>query len=79
MQQFHANMAAIQNVLCNICWECFPSISSDIPGLCNRCRADSDVPKLYSAANNMDPGQVPPELSVSYLDVINVLSLSVPF
>ena len=25
-----------------------------------------NIPKLYSTQNNMDPGPVPPELTVSY-------------
>ena len=29
---------------------------------CNRCSRDKREPKLHSAANNMDPGPVPPAL-----------------
>ena len=31
---------------------------------CNRCASDKGVPKLYSSANNMYPGVVPPQLQV---------------
>ena len=30
--------------------------------VCSRCSRDKQEPKLYSAANNMDPGSVPPAL-----------------
>ena len=36
-------------------------------GVCTRCRADSRTLKIYSAGNNMVPGPVPSELSVSFL------------
>ena len=47
----------------------------EIPGLtvaivsphcteCVRCRRDKHIPKVYSTANNMNPGPVPPELVV---------------
>ena len=31
---------------------------------CARCGRDKRIPKLYSAANNMIPGPVPPQLQV---------------
>ena len=37
----------------------------DTAGVCIHCRNDTEVPGLYSPANNMDPGRVPPELCVS--------------
>lgn len=69
MQQFHSTMSALQNVLCQICLERFLSSSTTVPTICNRCRADSELPKLYSVDNNMDPGPLPPELCVSYINV----------
>ena len=32
---------------------------------CLRCAHDKHTPKMYSSANNMNPGSVPPELVVS--------------
>ena len=34
---------------------------------CSRCGRDKRIPKLYSPANNMDPGPVPPQLQVTSL------------
>ena len=31
---------------------------------CQRCSRDKHIPKLYSSANNMDPGPIPSELQV---------------
>ena len=55
----------LEAALCVVCLECFPTIKISKAGACNRCGADSRVPKLYSARNNMDPGPLPPELCVS--------------
>ena len=49
---------------CSVCLENFPSTSIIDISTCRRCHNDSHVPKLYSAANIMDPG---PELIVSYV------------
>ncbi len=65
MQQFHTTLTALANVLCDVCLERYPCIKADVTGVCNRCRVDSEVPKLYSVTNNMDPSAVPPELRVS--------------
>jgi len=35
------------------------------------CHLDTDVPKLFSAENNMDPGAAPSELYVTYIRFIN--------
>ena len=40
------------------------SVSSDKTE-CLRCACDKYNPKIYSSANNMDPGSVPSELVVS--------------
>ena len=34
---------------------------------CRRCNQDKHIPKLYSAANNMNPGTVPIQLQVNHL------------
>ena len=65
MRHFHNDMATLQSVKCSICFEQFPSISINDIGSCKRCNNDKHIPKLFSAANNMDPGIVPPELVVS--------------
>ena len=67
LQQFHATLATLANVQCDVCLERFPSVKADVSGVCNRCCGDPGEIKLYSAANNMDPGVVPPELSVSHI------------
>ena len=33
-----------------------------VDGICKKCRQDKNLIKMYSAANFMDPGTVPPEL-----------------
>ena len=66
IKEFHRKLFAIEAVLCCVCLERFPTIETDDGGVCTRCRADSKTPKIYSAGNNMDPGPVPPELSVSF-------------
>ena len=77
MREFHTSLVTLQNSLCNVCLECFPSIKTNDSGVCNRCQADKEVPVLYSGANNMDPGPVPPELSVSiYFIHIVMLKIS---
>ena len=59
MLNFHMSISTIEVPLCLTCLESFPglTVSSDE---CNRCHRDSSFsPKLYSHANNMDPGEVP--------------------
>jgi len=65
MQEFHGRLAALENRICSICLERNDFSTTNHAGACSRCHNDSLQPKLYSNANNMDPGQVPPELSVS--------------
>lgn len=50
---------------CSICLEQFPNLKIDSSGSCKRCSSDKYIPKVYSALNNMHPGSVPSELSVS--------------
>ena len=71
MTKFHNNrLSSLQARRCTVCIERFPSIYVDTTSICKRCCNDKHVPKLYSADNNMDPGPVPPELTVS-VDVMN--------
>ena len=61
--KFHQSLIEIEEPLCLTCLESFPglTVSSDE---CTRCRRDDSTPKLYSDANNMNPGEVPPHLQV---------------
>ena len=34
LQQFHSNLATLENVMCNTCLEQFPCITTDVTGLC---------------------------------------------
>lgn len=72
IQGFHTMLSDLQNTLCNICKERFPTIRTNELGVCHRCLADSQVPKLFSVENNMDPGSVPAELCVSCIFVLIV-------
>ena len=65
MQNFHLCISSIEVPTCTTCSEGFPGLTM-CSGLneCSRCHRDSSAPKLYSCANNMDPGNVPPELQV---------------
>jgi len=65
MREFHTSLLSLQCSCCSICIERFSSISVDAMNICSRCNNDKHVPKIYSADNNMDPGPVPMELTVS--------------
>ena len=72
IQGFHRILSDLQNVLCNICKEHFPTISTDELGVCHWCLVDSKVPKLFSAENNINPGSVPAEFCVNCIFVLIV-------
>ena len=63
--EFHNDLESLKPVRCSTCLERFPSISFNNMDCCKRCHNDNHVPKQFFAANNMDPGSVPPELEVS--------------
>ena len=65
MSKFHADMASIEVFRCMTCSEAFPGLRLHSRE-CQRCSRDKHIPKLYSSANNMDPGPVPPQLQVSF-------------
>ena len=67
IKQFYTKLFAIESGRCTICLERFPTVKTDNSSVCTRCRADTKIPKAYSIGNNMDPGPLPPELSVSKL------------
>ena len=65
MRGFHQEMATIETPICTTCKECFPGMKVNAKkSECQRCARDKHVPKLFSADNNMHPGEVPPELQV---------------
>ena len=78
MKKFHSRLAALQMARCATCLETFPgrrtSLSND-EAVCVRCLRDEPVPKMYSAENNMNPGTVPPELTVSVTHLWCIISL----
>ena len=66
MTEFHEHMDSLQSAKCDVCLEQFPNLRLDTQQSCRRCATDKHVPKLFSSQNNMNPGVVPPELTVSY-------------
>ena len=54
---FHDKMSSLSFTHCICCNESFPSVKlTSSASVCSRCSRDKQEPKLYSAANNMDPG-----------------------
>lgn len=71
MSKFHSDLLSLQVAQCDTaCSETSPGLdinpvsSNTSHTECKCCNQDKHIPKLYSAANNMDPGHVPPELQV---------------
>ncbi len=68
MLKFHEHMATLDVSKCTTCLEQFPGLQLCSRSTeCLRCSRDKRTPKLYSLANNMDPGSVPSELQVCVL------------
>ena len=66
MHAFHRHLNTLCSVTCTTCSEDFPSFKLHAQtSECVRCSKDKHMPNVYSAANNMDPGSVPPQLLVS--------------
>lgn len=66
MAKFHKELSSLQTSRCSTCLENFPGVKmKSNSSECVRCHLDSHIPKLYSSANNMHPGVVPPHLQVS--------------
>ena len=66
MLKFHSELATLEVLSCTTCLESFPGLKLKSQSTeCVRCSRDKHTPKLYSSANNMDPGPVPSELQVS--------------
>ena len=64
MAKFHKDIAALSSPTCITCMEAFPGLKLNSRSECVRCSRDKHAPKLYSMANNMNPGPVPSELQV---------------
>ena len=65
MHKFHAHFATLDLSTCTTCLESFPGLQLHLGSAeCLRCSRDKHIPKLYSSANNMDPGPIPSELQV---------------
>ena len=66
MSSFHSKLMLLEFHYCSTCLECFPNLSMAAGCTeCRHCNQDRHIPKLYSTANNMNPGIVPPQLQVS--------------
>ena len=62
MHKLHAHFAALD---LSTCLESFPGLQLHLGSAeCLHCSQDKRIPKLYSSANNMDPGPIPSELQV---------------
>ena len=57
LTEFHQHLLSLESAKCSVCLEKFPSVHVDDTSICSRCHKDQHTPKLYSAGNNMDPGQ----------------------
>ena len=73
MLKFHVHMASLNSPQCATCSERFPCLRlCSISTECVRCSHDKHSPKVYSAANSMDPGPIPPQLQIgSCIDIIH--------
>jgi len=67
MTKFYDDYNIIIHVLCVKSMQ-FPFITVT-NNICTKCNRDSHTPKLYSAANNMDPGTLPTELMVCLYNI----------
>ena len=66
MSNFHSKLASLEFRECNTCSERFPNLTMSRNNTeCSRCHQDRRIPKLFSTANNMNPGPVPQQLLVS--------------
>ncbi len=67
MHSFHQKQNKWEHRLCTVCHELWPTCTSlntnPLHHICTRCLRDKKLPKKFSAANDMDPGQVPPCLT----------------
>ena len=69
MLRFHAHMASLNSPQCATCSERFPGLQlCSLSTECVHCSYDKHSPKVYSAANNMDPGPIPVTYILHALD-----------
>ena len=72
---FHAKMLSLSFYHCSCCNESFPNTKLTSGGsVCSHYSHGKQEPKLYSAANNMDPGSVP--LAVQGLTQVEEMLIS---
>ena len=65
MRRFHAHFALLNPSRCSTCLESFPGLQLRPPSTeCVHCYPDKHAPKMYSSANNIDPGPLPTQLQV---------------
>ncbi|KAL2036508.1 hypothetical protein N7G274_010758 [Stereocaulon virgatum] len=66
MTDFYGELGKLRREVCDVCKEIGFNMRLQDGGtqaVCVRCRSDdSEGPAIYSAANEMDPGPVPPHL-----------------
>ena len=81
MSTFHSKLMSLESHRCSTCLECFPDLSMAAGGSteCTRCSHDKHIPKLYTTANNMNPGTVPPQLQVYSLFAGSITCIFNPF
>ena len=65
IRAFYRDLTNLEITYCTTCSEGFPGLTlqSDTTE-CLRCSRDRHEPKLFSSANNMDPGPLPIQLQV---------------
>ena len=80
MRRFHSHIASLTCPKCSTCSESFPGLQLPPPfNECARCIRDKHIPKMYSSANNMDPGFLPTQLQVSSIVCYMYLVISMLF
>ena len=69
MLSFHSKLLSLKSYHCRTCFEYFPDLTMAAAGStdCRLCSQDKHIPKLYTTANNMIPGAVPPQFQVDIL------------
>ena len=59
-------MDSLQSTKCEVCQEQLTYLRVDAHQTCKRYASDKRELKLFSTQNNINPGTIPPELTVSY-------------
>jgi len=67
MSEFHEHMDSLHCMKCEVCQERFPNLQVNGQQRCKQYASDKHEPQLFSTQNNMNPGVLPPELTVSYM------------